>query len=116
MNKVRRTAIAKIKEQIEDLKWKLDELLEEEQEAYDNMPDNLQCSERGEKAEECIDALEEAISNIEDACDNLDTAIEQEELKMNKKFRNFICNAILIIGFTVFFVGMFMYMLVQYTN
>jgi hypothetical protein len=76
MNNPRRKALNKIKEQIEDLRMALEELLDEEQSAFDNMPESLQYSERGEKMEEGISALEDAVSNLEEATDNIDTAIE----------------------------------------
>lgn len=77
MNNPRRKKLAKLQEQIEEIRMALEEILEEEQEAYDNMPENLQYSERGEKAEECISALEDAVSNLEEVVENIDTAIEQ---------------------------------------
>jgi len=40
---------------------------DEEQEAYDNMPESFQGGEKGEKAQECISAIEDAISSLEDA-------------------------------------------------
>lgn len=76
MNNPRRKALTKLQDQITDLKMALGELLEEEQGYLDNMPENLQYSEKGEKAEECISALEDAVSNLEDAIDYIDTAIE----------------------------------------
>jgi len=49
--------------------------LDDEQDAYDNMPENLQGSDRGMESEEAqeslesaIEALEEAISYLEDIC------------------------------------------------
>ena len=70
MNNKRRKKIAKAIYKIEEL---IQNILDEEQEAYDNMPENLQGSERGiisEEAQEslgsAIDALEEAISYLEE--------------------------------------------------
>ncbi len=76
MNNVRRKALDKIKEQVEELRMALDELLEEEQYVFELMPEGLQCSERGEKMEEGISALEDAVGNLEECIDNIDTAIE----------------------------------------
>ena len=39
----------------------------EEQEAYDALPESLQCSERGEKMQEAVDSMEESVSLIDDA-------------------------------------------------
>ena len=41
---------------------------DEEEDKFDNMPEGLQESERGE-------AMQEAIEQLETACDNLDEAI-----------------------------------------
>ena len=60
MNKIRRKALADIQEQLETLKEELEALKEEEEDYRDNMPENLQGSERYEAAES--------------ACDNLDNA------------------------------------------
>ena len=76
MNNPRRKALNKIKDQIEDLKMALEELLEEEQEDFGNIPENLEGSERYEKAEESVSALEDAVSNLEEAIDNIDIATE----------------------------------------
>lgn len=43
----------------------LQEILEEEQEYFDAMPESLQGSERGTRAEEWIGVLEDAISSLE---------------------------------------------------
>lgn len=44
----------------------LESLRDEEQEAYDNMPEALQYSERGEQMQDAINALEDFISRLED--------------------------------------------------
>ena len=72
MNKDRRTKIKNIIKEIENVKEKLQEVLNEEESVFDNMPENLQCSIRGEESEESIDYMDEAI-------DALDNAIEQLE-------------------------------------
>lgn len=43
----------------------LSEIRDEEQEAYDNLPEALQDSERGENMQNCIDALEEFMSDLD---------------------------------------------------
>ena len=48
MNKQRRKRIQEALEIIEEAKAILEEVQEEEQEAFDNMPEGLQSSERGE--------------------------------------------------------------------
>ena len=72
MNKERRTKISNIIKEIENIKDKLQDVLNEEESVFDNMPENLQCSMRGEESEESIDYMNEAI-------DALDNAVEQLE-------------------------------------
>lgn len=43
----------------------LSEIRDGEQEAYDNLPEALQDSERGENMQNCIDALEYFMSDLE---------------------------------------------------
>lgn len=74
MNKVRRKSIDTLMARLEDLRLDVEYLQEEEQEAFNNIPESLQESEKGEKIQESIDALEEALSNLEEALENLDTA------------------------------------------
>ena len=72
MNNERRTRIRKIIDKIENLKSDLQDVLSEEEFAFDNMPENLQYSERGEVSQEAIDYMNEAV-------DGLDEVIEQLE-------------------------------------
>ncbi len=44
----------------------LDEVITDEQDAYDNMPENLQDSEKGESIEEGLDNLNEAKELLEE--------------------------------------------------
>lgn len=67
MNKQRRNEISKIVSELEILKSRLSDVLSEEQDAFDNMPENLQYSMRGEESQEAIDNIEEALSDIEEA-------------------------------------------------
>ena len=49
MNKNRRKRIADLRERIDIIKNELEEVMEEEQDARDNLPNNLQDSEKAEK-------------------------------------------------------------------
>lgn len=71
MNNKRRKEIANTIRQIENV---VSSILDDEEEAFDNMPENLQDAERGDISQEAqgnlnnaIDALEEAIICLEDA-------------------------------------------------
>ena len=76
MNKQRRKELNGIIEKLEDLKSYVEELRDEEQDYFDNMPENLQGSEKGEMAENAISEMDDAISSIEDAICSLETASE----------------------------------------
>lgn len=71
MNKVRRKTIEEIISIMENLKERIDNVSEEEQEAFDNLPEGLQASEKGEKMEENVGILEEASSSLDDIVSNL---------------------------------------------
>jgi len=74
MNKSRRTQIDRILERIEDLMSDVDLVREAEQEAYDNMPESFQDSERGELMYDAIDNLESAYGSLEEVQDYLNSA------------------------------------------
>lgn len=76
MNNIRRKSLNEIKDKIDDLRIDLEQLLEEEQDYLDNIPENMQSGERYEKAEDAVSALEEAVSSLEEAVDSIDTAVE----------------------------------------
>lgn len=65
MNKARRKELEKALDLIERGKDMLEDIEAEEQEAFDNMPESLQESERGEHMQEIIDALEEYIGYLD---------------------------------------------------
>ena len=71
MNKQRRNEISNIMTELESLKSRLESVHMEEEMVFDNMPENLQYSMRGEESQEAIDCTSEAISNLEEAIDQL---------------------------------------------
>lgn len=71
MNKQRRKMIADVVERLEAAKSDLEMIRDEEQDAFDNMPEGLQGSERGETMEEAIGHLDEAVESVEEALDEL---------------------------------------------
>ena len=74
MNKARRAEINRIIEAISVIKEDIEGVLEEETEYMDNMPENLQCSEKHEIAEEACSQLEEAAEYIDSVIENLENA------------------------------------------
>lgn len=64
MNNKRRKEIQHMIERIESL---VQNILDEEQESFENMPENLQYSENGMISEEAQENLEAAVGALEDA-------------------------------------------------
>lgn len=76
MNNTRRAQLRKAIELMNEAQGIIEEMLQEEQEAYDNMPEGLQESERGEamsdniyEMEETYDSLGDLVNTIEDIVD-----------------------------------------------
>lgn len=66
MNKQRRQDLLDVSQLLGEASDRLNEIRDEEQEAFDNMPEGLQCSSRGEAMQEAIDMMDEWNSEIED--------------------------------------------------
>lgn len=66
MNKVRRKRLAEAIDLINQAKGILEEVKDEEQEAYDNLPESFQYGERGEQMQEYIDSMNEAYENLDE--------------------------------------------------
>lgn len=75
MNKGRRKSLQSIADQVEELKSGLEDLMEEEEEYRDNMPENLQESGRHEIADAACDSISDAIGSLEEAVDSISCAI-----------------------------------------
>ena len=71
MNKSRRDELSAIGERITACVIDLEAVRDEEQEAYDNMPESLQRGDQGSAAEGTICALEEALNHLYDASNNI---------------------------------------------
>ena len=76
MNKQRRNRLQKVIDQLEELKVEVSSIFEEEQEAYDNMPESLQDGDRGSQMYENISTLEDQESNFDELIENLQEVIE----------------------------------------
>ena len=77
MNNQRRIKLRKAQDILEAIKAELEEILEQEEEARDNLPESLQYSEKYERAEASCDALDEAINMIQETIDSIEQACEQ---------------------------------------
>lgn len=76
MNKQRRKTLQELYDIIVEAKDNLEMVMGEEEEYRDNMPENLQGSERYEKASEACDNLDEAVSGLESVLECIETAME----------------------------------------
>lgn len=71
MNKKRKEELNKISAELGTLFNRLGSIYDDEQYAFDSMPENLQGSEKGLESEEALDAIDEIKEHIQDAIDML---------------------------------------------
>lgn len=71
MNSLRRNRIAAIAGQLHDLKAALEEVQQQEQEAFDAIPENLLGTEMAEKSESAIDTISGAVADLETMIESL---------------------------------------------
>lgn len=71
MNKQRREKIKEVRTEISSCKNKLQIILDEEQDYFDNMPENLQGSMRGSDSEDAIDTIEGCIDGLDEVIKEL---------------------------------------------
>ena len=72
MNAARRKEIARASALLSEARTILETASSDEQDYYDNMPENFQSGEKGDRAQEVIDLLNEAVSSIESVESELD--------------------------------------------
>ena len=77
MNKQRRKEIMEIITELENIKSKLESVKSDEEFAFENMPENLQGSMRGEESQDAIDTLDTANDLVQEALDSLESAIDE---------------------------------------
>lgn len=71
MNAIRRKELMRAIELLDEAKGILESVKDEEQEAFDNLPESFQASERGETMEDNIYNLNEAYDSIEEIVDTI---------------------------------------------
>jgi len=76
MNNQRRKEIEAVLNELADLRSRVETLQNEEQDAFDNMPEGLQQSERGQASENAANALDNALSAFDDIDSSLNEALE----------------------------------------
>ena len=76
MNKARRQQLSKAVEMMDEVISLIEQIKNDEQEAFDNLPEGIQMSERGEEMERYIDTLAEISESIFDMQDQITEIIE----------------------------------------
>ena len=71
MNKQRRKEIQNAIKLLDGVKEQLENILSDESDYFDNMPENLQGSSRGEESENAIDIMEGVIDELDNCISNL---------------------------------------------
>lgn len=69
MNNARRKELSKVINMLNEAKDVLEDVLYEEQDVFDNMPENLKFSMKGQDMENAVARLEDALNDVEDAID-----------------------------------------------
>lgn len=77
MNKLRRKALQEIFDKLSDLREEIESVKDEEDESRENMPENLQGSERYEQSETASYNMDEAMEYISSACDSIESILEE---------------------------------------
>lgn len=72
MNKKRKSEIAEVKEAIQELIDRVNEIKDDEEFAMDSVPENLQGSMRYSDMENAVDNMSECIDSLESAVDYLE--------------------------------------------
>lgn len=75
MNKIRRKQLEQISAKLDEARCMLEEVMNDEQDAFDSMPESLQGSERGEQMDEYIYNMQEGVDNLEDLVSTLEEII-----------------------------------------
>ena len=74
MNKQRRDAIQSILDELQVMRERIESVRDEEQGAFDNLPDSLQQGSGGQRMDEAVSALDVALDGVDEAAASLDEA------------------------------------------
>lgn len=77
MNKERRDRIKALRDELAAIHTQIDDIEAEEREAFDNLPESLQDSARGEAMSTAADNLSEASGQMDEAGTLLETIVEE---------------------------------------
>ncbi|EDE2726594.1 hypothetical protein GBH96_22380 [Salmonella enterica] len=71
MNNERRKCLTALSQQLAELKDDVQVVLDEEEDAFNNLPEGLQNGERGDAMQTAIAALDATLNALEEACEQL---------------------------------------------
>lgn len=74
MNNERRSRLAVLAQQVTELKDDVQSVLDEEEEAFSNLPEGLQSGERGDGMQSAIASLDATVCALEEAAEQLEEA------------------------------------------
>ncbi len=77
MNKERRERLSEVATTIEEARGQIQGIIDEEQDAVDNLPDSLQDSDRACKMMDAISDMGELIDKLDDFEKNLDEVVKK---------------------------------------
>lgn len=77
MNKDRRKRLQEVCDALEGQLATLEEIRDEEQESYDNYPESLQESERGQALYQNVESLESAYNDLESLMESIQEVLER---------------------------------------
>lgn len=76
MNKNRRNRIVEIIDQINDVKNDIEDIISEERDAYDSLPESFQAGVKGDKIESAIAAMDASNESLDKAIAKLNEAMK----------------------------------------
>jgi hypothetical protein len=79
MNDTRRRLLADAKQKIEEGMALLEIARDEEQDYFDNMPESFQSGQKGDDAQEAVDAIQSAYDEVENGIGNIEDLINGTE-------------------------------------
>ena len=83
MNKQRRKELENVQTKLSELKEEIELIQGDEQDAFDNLPEGLQMSEKGEAMESAIDSLDSAACAVDDVISEIDDVISEIDEAIN---------------------------------
>ena len=71
--------LEKLRDKIQEVLNNLENVRDEEEMAYDNLPEGIQMGERGDMMQEAIETIDEAVGVLEDAISSMDAVCDDAD-------------------------------------